>query len=72
LRADKVLGGDADRPAEPCRLRDHLVEGVDVLGAANARNRLHVGAAFEQLHAERDRTQLQEVFQVGGDVAKRL
>ena len=67
LRADEILGRDADRPAEPPRLRDDLVERVHRPRPPDARNRLHVGRILEQLHAERDRPEFQEAFEITGD-----
>ena len=68
LRADQVVGGDADRPAQPRGLADHLVQRVHVLRAADARDRLHVRAPLEQLHGEDDRAQLQQLLQFADDL----
>src|SRR4029077_18461675 len=61
---DQVLGGDADGPAEPRRLADHLIEGVNGLRTADARNRLHLLAALEQFHREHMRAQFQQPLQI--------
>src|SRR5207302_5317599 len=68
LRADEVLGGDADRPAEPRGLADDLVQRMDRLRAADARDRLHLGAALEELHAENVGAKLQYPLQVAGEL----
>ena len=54
VRADEIVGGQPDGPAEPCGLRHDLVEGVDRCRAADARDRLHRLALLEQFHAKRN------------------
>jgi hypothetical protein len=64
LRADEILARNADDPAEAGGLRDDLIERVHGFRPANLRDRLHVVAVFEELHAKRDRPQLQQALQV--------
>ena len=52
LRTDQVLHRDTDGPSEPRGLRDDLVGGVNRLGAANLRDRLHLLDRREHLHAD--------------------
>jgi hypothetical protein len=65
LRANQILAGDADRPAETSRLCDDLVERVHGVRAADPRDRFHVFAALEKLHTKRDRPQPQQVLEIG-------
>jgi hypothetical protein len=58
LRADEILTRQPDGPAEPRRLGDDLIERVHRFRPPDPRDRLHLLAALEQLHAERDRPQL--------------
>src|SRR5665213_1382024 len=58
ITADQVVGGDPDGPAEPRRLTDHLIQGMDILRPPDARDRLHVLALLEHFHAEHERAQL--------------
>ena len=67
LRADEVFAGEPDGPAEASGLGDDLIEGVHRFRPADPRDRLHLRAALEQLHAERDRAQLQQPLEVGGE-----
>jgi hypothetical protein len=68
LRADEILAGDADRPAEAGGLRDDLIERVHGFRSADPRDRLHLLAVLEELHAKRDSPQLQQALQVGGEL----
>jgi hypothetical protein len=52
LCADQILGGDADRPAQACGLCHDLVQRVNCLRSANARDRFHLFPTLEKLHAE--------------------
>jgi len=58
LRADEILAREPDGPAETSGLRDNLVKGVHRFRPPDPRDRLHLLAALEELHAERDRPQL--------------
>jgi hypothetical protein len=58
LRADEIIARDPDGPTEARRLGDDLIEGVHRFRPPDPRDRLHLLAALEQLHAERDRPQL--------------
>lgn len=69
LRAHQILGGDADGPAQPRRLRDDLIERMHVLGSAYPRDRLHPGAVGEHLHPKGDGPQSQQPLQIGGEFA---
>jgi hypothetical protein len=68
LRPDKILARDADRPAEAGGLRDDLIERMHRFRTANPRDCLHLTAVLEELHAKRDRAQLQQALQVGGEL----
>ena len=72
LRPDQVVRGDADGPAEPRRLRHHLVQRVHRLRPADPGDRFHVGAPLEELHAERDRAQLQQALELRSELANRF
>jgi hypothetical protein len=67
LRSDEVLARDADGPAEPGSLRDDLIERVHRFWSADLGDRLHFFAALEELHAERDRPQLEQALQIAGE-----
>ena len=66
LRAHQILGSDAHGPAQPRRLRHDLVKRVHGFGAADARNRRHLGARGKELHAKGDGPQPQKPLQIGG------
>ena len=70
LRADEVLAGDADGPAEAGGLRDDLVERVHRFRPADPRDRLHLFTVLEKLHTERYRPQLQQPLEIGGGFAQ--
>src|SRR5438067_2081927 len=63
LRSDEILARNTDSPTEASGLRDHLVERVHAFRPTDPRDRLHLVAALEQLHAEWDRSQLQQALQ---------
>src|SRR6185312_9118755 len=67
LRSDEVVGCDTDRPAEPRGLGDDLVGGVNRLGTADARNRLHLCDGLKQLHADRCGAQPQQQVEIVDD-----
>src|SRR5262249_26326654 len=69
LRTDEILAREPDGPAEACRLGHDLVEGVHRFRPPDPRNPLHLLAAFEELHAERDCAQLQKALQIGNELA---
>src|SRR6516162_1179929 len=58
LRADEILARQPDGPTETGGLGDDLIKGVHRFRPADPRDRLHLLAVLEELHAERDRPQL--------------
>jgi hypothetical protein len=68
LRPDEILARNADGPAQARGLRDDLIERLHRFRPANPRNCLHLVAVLEELHAKRDRPQLQQALQVGGEL----
>jgi hypothetical protein len=49
---------------EARRLRDDLVRSVDVLGTPQSGDRLHLGDRLEELHADRGRSQSQQLVEL--------
>ena len=58
LRTNEILARQPDGPAETSGLGDDLIERVHRFRPPNPRDRLHLLATLEELHAERDRPQL--------------
>ena len=58
LRADEILARQPDGPAETGGLGDDLIERVHGFWPADPRDRLHLLAILEKLHAEGYRPQL--------------
>jgi hypothetical protein len=58
LRTDEIFARQPDGPAEAGGLGDDLIEGVHSFWPANPRDRLHLFAILEKLHAEGYRPQL--------------
>src|SRR5437763_375157 len=65
LVAYEIVAGNADGPAEARGHADDLVGGVDRIRPPDLRDRLHVGDAREQLHADHRRLQPQQVVEIG-------
>jgi len=65
LRADQIIGGDADGPAEPRGHADDLVGGMHRRGTADFRDRGHLLDASEHLDADHGRLQAKQTVEVG-------
>jgi len=68
LRPDEILARQPHSPAKPRCLGDDLIERVHRLRPSDTGDRLHVFAVLEQLHAKRDRPQLQKALQIGNEL----
>src|SRR5438552_10594413 len=66
LPPGEIVARNADGPPEAGGLRDDLIDRVHRFRLADPRDCLHLDASLEELHAERDRPQLQQALQVGG------
>jgi hypothetical protein len=74
LRADEIVGGDADGPAQPGSHADDLVGGVDRARPPDLFDSHHVLDTREQLHADHGGLQPQQIVEIGdhaGEVERR-
>jgi hypothetical protein len=65
LRTDEILARQSDGPTKTSGLGNDLIQGVHRFRPSNPWDRLHLLATLEELHAERDRPQLQKALQIG-------
>ncbi len=65
LRADEIVGGDADGPAQPRGHADDLVGGVNRRRSPDLRDRRHLVHLREHLHADHGGLQAKQVVQIG-------
>jgi hypothetical protein len=70
LRADEILTGDADGPAEPRGHADDLVGGMHRRGTADFRDRGHLLDAGKHLDADHGRLQAKQAVEVGHHVGQ--